>query len=66
MSIKTKIYINYILSFLIYFIGLSICVAIVSWFLSGGETFNHGIPLLRVAIAIFLTYRNRLRILAEW
>jgi len=63
---KKTVYLNYFLSFLIYFAAISIAVAIASYVLSGGETFAHGVPIIRTFVAGYLAYSYRLRIKAEW
>ena len=57
-------HLNIIFSVLIWFSILSIFVGIVSLIMCG-DPFKYGVPLLRVLIAGFLTYRHRFKILSE-
>ena len=49
---------------LIWFSILSIFVGIVSLIMCG-DPFKYGVPLLRILIAGFFTYRHRFKILSE-
>lgn len=46
---------NLILSFVMYFILLSICSSVVSYFLF--NDWIHGVPFLRALFAVYFTYQ---------